>query len=83
MRTLFLCAGVAVLVAFICGCGIPKERRGDWMEHLNDKQFDSEPPMSHAYRRNYHSMEELREMWQTTYEKAIAALDKVITENSE
>jgi len=49
MRTLFLCVGVAVLVAFICGCG----------------------------------MEELREMCQTTYEKAIAALDKVITENSE
>jgi len=74
---------VFLVIVALSSCRGPKERRGDWMEHLNEKQFDFEPPMSHVYRRNYHSMEELREMWQTTYEKAIADLDKVIQENSE
>jgi len=74
---------VFLAIVALAGCSGPKERRGDWMEHLNKKQFDSEPPMSHAYRRNYHTMEELREMWKTTYDKAIADLDKVIQENSE
>tara|TARA_R110002012_G_scaffold3517_10_gene16366 strand:- start:1819 stop:2052 length:234 start_codon:yes stop_codon:yes gene_type:complete len=72
-----------LVIVALAGCTGPKEGRGDWMEHLNAKQFDSEPPMSHVYRRNYRSMEELREMWKTTYEQAIADLDKVIQENSE
>jgi len=74
---------VFLAIVALASCGGPKERRGDWMEHLNDKQFDFEPPMMHFTRRNYYTTEELREMWQTTYEKAIADLDKVIQENSE
>jgi hypothetical protein len=67
----------------LASCSGKRELRGDWMEHLNEKQFDSEPPMSHVYRRNHYDMEELKERWKTTYEKAIADLDKVIKENSE
>ena len=65
-----------LVIVALSSCRGPKERRGDWMEHLNEKQFTSEPLMVHWDRRNYHSMEELREMWKTTYEKAIADLDK-------
>ncbi len=72
-----------VAIASFVGCSGPKERRGDWMEHLNYRQFDFEPPMMHFTRRNYYTTEELREMWQTTYDKAMADLDKVIKENSE
>ena len=72
-----------VALATFSGCSAPKERRGDWMEHLNYRQFDFEPPMMHFTRRNYYTTEELQEMWQTTYDKAMADLDKVIKENSE
>ena len=53
------------------------------MEHLNYRQVDFQPPMMHFTRRNYYTTEELREMWQTTYDKAMADLDKVIKENTE
>ncbi len=83
LKLVFLYWLFLVCVALFAGCSAPKERRGDWMEHLNYRQFDFEPPMMHFTRRNYYTTEELREMWQTTYEKAIADLDKVIKENSE
>ena len=64
-----------VIVALFTSCSGPKERRGDWMEHLNDKQFNFRAPMIAWDRHNYYSLDELKEMWAITYEQAIANLD--------
>ena len=64
-----------VIGALFTSCSGPKERRGDWMEHLNDKQFNFRAPMIAWDRHNYYSLDELKEMWAITYEQAIANLD--------
>ena len=51
------------------GCTAPKQRRGDWMEHLNYKQFNFNPPSIHWRRQNYYSKEELHEMWAEIYNR--------------
>ncbi len=63
---------VELILVFALGCSPSREKRGDWMEHLNHRQFDFEPPMTHHTRRNYRSGEELKELWQETYKRAIA-----------
>ena len=65
----------AFSLVFLLGCSAPKQRRGDWMEHLNDKQFNFKAPMIAWDRHNYYSLDELKEMWAITYEQAIANLD--------
>ena len=72
MRYLILIVWFELICLFAFSCSGPKEKRGDWMEHLNDRQFNFEPPMTHYTRRNYRSGEELKELWQKTYERAIA-----------
>jgi hypothetical protein len=62
---------ISLMCLLMVGCRGPKERRGDWMEHLNDRQFDHEPPMVHFTRRNYRSKEELQEAWEEVYKEAI------------
>ncbi len=32
---------IELIVLFATGCSAPKERRGDWMEHMNDVGKDS------------------------------------------
>ena len=66
---------VAVIALFLSGCTAPKERRGDWMEHLNDKQFTYNAPTISWDRHNYYSKEELRQMWDSVYKEAIANLN--------
>jgi len=51
------------------------------MEHLNPRQFNYKPLSIHWDRHNYYSLEELQQMWEETYNKAISNLDKVIEEN--
>jgi hypothetical protein len=58
---------VELILLFSFGCSAPRERRGDWMEHLNDKQFNFNAPMIHWDRHNYYSREELQEMWKAIY----------------
>ncbi len=58
------------------GCTAPKQRRGDWMEHLNYRQFSSRPLSIQWDRHNYYSLEELQQMWKATYNEAMADLDK-------
>tara|TARA_R100000458_G_C8139589_1_gene151337 strand:- start:429 stop:668 length:240 start_codon:yes stop_codon:yes gene_type:complete len=58
----------AILVLSI-GCTAPKQRRGDWMEHLNHKQFNFNAPSIHWRRQNYYSKEELHEMWEEIYNR--------------
>ena len=58
------------LLLLFCGC-ISPEGRGDWMEHLNDRQFNYQPLSIQWDRHNYRSLEELQEMWNETYEEAI------------
>ncbi len=62
-------------LVFLLGCSTPKQRRGDWMEHLNDKQFKFNAPTVAWDRRKYYSLDELKEIWAITYEQAIANLD--------
>ena len=56
----------AILVLSL-GCTAPKQRRGDWMEHLNHKQLNFNAPSIHWHRKNYYSKEELHEMWAAIY----------------
>tara|TARA_R110000824_G_scaffold289404_1_gene477999 strand:- start:169 stop:435 length:267 start_codon:yes stop_codon:yes gene_type:complete len=74
---------VELIVLFAVGCSGPRERRGDWMEYMNDHQFNFNAPMMHWDRHNYYSLEELQQMWEETYNKAISDLDKVIEENED
>ena len=69
----------AILVLSL-GCTAPRQRRGDWMEHLNYRQFTSNPPTNHWDRHNYYSLEELQQMWKETYNRAMEDLDKRIAE---
>ena len=62
---------IELIVLFAVGCSAPKERRGDWMEHMNYRQFTSEAPMRHWDRHNYYSLEELQQMWEGAYNRAI------------
>ena len=63
------------VIASVVGCSAPKQRRGDWMEHLNHRQFRFNAPTVAWDRRNYYSLDELKEIWAITYEKALANLD--------
>tara|TARA_R110000744_G_scaffold166582_3_gene283818 strand:+ start:305 stop:571 length:267 start_codon:yes stop_codon:yes gene_type:complete len=74
---------VELILLFAVGCSSPKERRGDWMEHLNYKQFTSKAPTMHWDRHNYYSLEELQQMWEETYNKAITDLDETTAENED
>ena len=60
---------IELIVLFATGCSVPKERRGDWMEHLNYRQFNFNAPSIHWDRHNYYSKEELHEMWAVTYNR--------------
>ena len=53
------------------------------MEHLNHRQFNFNAPTIHWDRHNYYSKEELQQMWEESYNKAISDLDKVIEENED
>ena len=65
---------IELIVLFAVGCSAPRERRGDWMEHLSYRQFTSQPLSVHWDRHNYYSLEELQQMWEETYNKAIQDL---------
>jgi len=69
---LFFWLEAIVLLSF--GCSAPKERRGDWMEHLNYRQFTYNPPSIHWDRHNYYTEEELKIMWEEAYQEAIEDL---------
>jgi len=45
------------------------------LEHMNYRQFTYNPPSMHWNRHNYYSLEELQEMWEITYQQAIANLN--------
>jgi len=62
---------IELIVLFASGCEAPRERRGDWMEHLNYKQFDFKPLTIHWQRHNYYSEEELKQMWIEAYNKML------------
>ena len=64
-----------LLLLFMFSCSAPKERRGDWMEHMNYKQFNFSAPMMHWDRQNYYTPEELGKLWVYYYEKAQKNLD--------
>ena len=64
-----------LLLLFALGCSAPKERRGDWMEHLNYRQFSSEP-LTLNRNKNYYTIEELKEMWEERYQVAIQNLER-------
>ena len=83
MKYILLFFWVEMICLFAFGCSGPKERRGDWMEHLNYRQFTSEPPMMHWNRKNYYSLEELQQMWEETYNKAIKDLEEITAENED
>jgi len=71
MKWFFLFFWLELIVLFSSGCAAPKQRRGDWMEHLNHKQFNFAPPMVHWDRQNYYSLEELEEMWAYYYGQVV------------
>ena len=60
-----------VLALFFCGCTSSHERRGDWMEHLNGRQFTYQPISIQWDRHNYATLDELKQKWNETYEEAI------------
>ena len=74
---------VELILLFTFSCSAPRERRGDWMEHLNYRQFTYEAPMMHWNRRNYYSEEELREMWTVIYNRAIKSLEEATAEDED
>ena len=45
------------------------------MEQLNHRQFRFNAPTVAWDRRNYYSLDELKEIWAITYERALANLD--------
>ena len=71
---------VELILLFSMGCSGPREMRGDWMEHLNYRQFSSRPLSIQWDRHNYYSLEELQQMWKVTYNEAMADLDKRIAD---
>ena len=74
MKYLLIFIWVELICMFAFGCSGPREKRGDWMEHLNYKQFNHNAPTLHWDRHNYYSEEELRQMWIEAYNKAQANL---------
>jgi len=75
MKYLLFFVWIELIVLFASGCEAPRERRGDWMEHLNSKQFNFDPPMIHWERQNFYTPEELKKMWVYYYEEAQKNLD--------
>ena len=71
MKYLLLFFWIELIVLFASGCEAPRERRGDWMEHLNYKQFDFKPLTMHWQRHHYYSEEELKQMWIDAYNKML------------
>jgi hypothetical protein len=71
MKYLLLFIWIELIVLFASGCEAPRERRGDWMEHLNYKQFDFKPLTMHWQRHHYYSEEELKQMWIEAYNKML------------
>jgi len=67
---------VELILLFSFGCSAPRERRGDWMEHLNHRQFNFNPLSIHWDRHNYYSEEELRQMWNDAYNKMLEEQEK-------
>tara|TARA_R110000824_G_scaffold304632_1_gene492446 strand:+ start:241 stop:459 length:219 start_codon:yes stop_codon:yes gene_type:complete len=64
-----------LIILFAVGCTAPKERRGDWMEHMNDHQFNFNAPMIHWDRHNYYTKEELDLLWKNGMEAAMTNLN--------
>jgi len=83
MRYIILFFWIELVCLFAFSCAGPRERRGDWMEHLNHRQFNFNAPTIHWDRHNYYSKEELHQMWEEGYNKAISNLNKVIEENED
>jgi len=67
---------VELILLFSFGCSTPRERRGDWMEHLNHRQFNFKPITIHWDRHNYYSEEELRQMWIEAYNEMLEEQEK-------
>ena len=83
MKYLLFFVWIELIILFASGCEAPRERRGDWLEHLNYRQFNFDPPMMHWDRHNYYTHEELRLMWKTKMDeiterqkKKLEAIDK-------
>ena len=70
MKYIVLFIWIELILLFSLGCSGPKERRGDWMEHLNYRQFTSEP-LTLNRNKNYYTIEELKVMWEEAYQEAI------------
>ena len=75
MKYILLLIWIELILLFSLGCSGPKERRGDWMEHLNYRQFSSEP-LTLNRNKNYYTIEELKEMWEERYQVAIQNLER-------
>jgi len=61
------------LVCLLFSCTSPREKRGDWMEHLDGRTYE---PINWwgrrgAWYRNYRTKEELEEAWRVLHEEAI------------
>ena len=67
---------VELVLLFSFGCSAPRECRGDWMEHMNYKQFDFKPITIHWDRHNYYSEEELKQMWNESYNEMLEEQEK-------
>ena len=83
MKYLLILIWLELIILFATGCSSPRDKRGDWMEHLNHRQFNFNAPTIHWDRHNYYSLEELQKRWEESYNKAISDLDKVIEENED
>ena len=75
MKYILLLVWIELILLFSLGCSGPKERRGDWMEHLNYRQFSSEP-LTLNRNKNYYTIEELKVMWEERYQVAIQNLER-------
>lgn len=75
MKWFFLFIWIELIVIFSMGCTAPKQRRGDWMEHLNYRQF-SFKPIDLYRQKNYYSKEELELIWYKTYNRALYNVHK-------
>ena len=71
MKYLLFFFWIELIFLFASGCEAPRERRGDWMEHMNSKQFNFKPLTIHWDRHNYYSEEELKQMWIEAYNKML------------
>ena len=71
IKYILLFVWVELILIFALGCSSPREKRGDWMEHLNHRQFNFNAPTIHWDRHNYYTHEELQQMWKVKYEEAI------------